>query len=205
MSEVKVDTISERTAANGVAVDGVTIKDSGLTIPSGGTLTVASGGTITNSGTASGFGKVLQVVSSMLTGSASTSSTSLVTTGLEGTITPSATSSKILISISFAMAAAGGDAAPWIQLYKGSSVISGSLGDVQGSRRQSSVGMAYNASQSTAFNYLDSPSTTSATTYKLMYACGNSGQTLYMNLMSVGSTAAYYTSPATMILMEIEG
>ena len=46
MSEVKVDTISERTAANGVAVDGVTIKDSGLTIPSGGTLTVASGATI---------------------------------------------------------------------------------------------------------------------------------------------------------------
>jgi len=59
MSEVKVDTISERTAANGVAVDGVTIKDSGLTIPSGGTLTVASGGTITNSGTATGFGEVL--------------------------------------------------------------------------------------------------------------------------------------------------
>ncbi len=56
MSEVKVDTISERTAANGVAVDGVTIKDSGLTIPSGGTLTVASGATITNSGTATGFG-----------------------------------------------------------------------------------------------------------------------------------------------------
>ena len=56
MSEVKVDTISERTAANGIVVDGVTIKDSGLTIPSGGTLTVASGGTITNSGTATGFG-----------------------------------------------------------------------------------------------------------------------------------------------------
>ena len=56
MSEVKVDTISERTAANGVAVDGVTIKDSGLTIPSGGTLTVASGGTIdASAGTATGF------------------------------------------------------------------------------------------------------------------------------------------------------
>ena len=180
----------------------VTFGASGDTVdvPSGATLDV-TGATVTGLSA----GKVLQVVSSMLTGSASTSSTSLVTTGLEGTITPSATSSKILISISFAMAAAGGDAAPWIQLYKGSSVISGSLADVQGSRRQSSVGMAYNASQSTAFNYLDSPSTTSATTYKLMYACGNSGQTLYMNLMSVGSTAAYYTSPATMILMEIEG
>ena len=56
MSEVKVDTISERTAANGVAVDGVTIKDSGLTIPSGGTLTIDSGGIITNNGSSSGFG-----------------------------------------------------------------------------------------------------------------------------------------------------
>ena len=147
----------------------------------------------------------MQVVSSMLTGAASTSSTTLVTTGLEGTITPSATSSKILISISFAMAAAGGDAAPWIQLFKDSSVISGSLGDVQSSRRQSSVGMAYNAGQSTAINYLDSPSTTSATTYKLMYACLNGSQTLYMNLMSTGDTASYFTSPATMILTEIEG
>jgi hypothetical protein len=56
MSEVKVDTISERTAANGVAVDGVTIKDSGLTIPSGGTLTVASGATIdVTSATKTGF------------------------------------------------------------------------------------------------------------------------------------------------------
>jgi len=32
MSEVKVDTISERTSANGVAVDGVTIKDSAITV-----------------------------------------------------------------------------------------------------------------------------------------------------------------------------
>ena len=61
MSEVKVDTISERTSANGVAVDGVTIKDSGLTIPSGGTLTINSGGTITNSGTATGFGGVTNI------------------------------------------------------------------------------------------------------------------------------------------------
>ena len=59
MSEIKVDTISERTSANGVAVDGVTIKDSGLTIPSGGTLTIDSGGTITNNGTASGLGGLI--------------------------------------------------------------------------------------------------------------------------------------------------
>jgi hypothetical protein len=197
MSEVKTAKLSPRTGAGTV-----TLGTSGDTfdIPSGVTLDV-TGATVTGLSA----GKVLQVVSSMMAGASTTSSTALVTTGLEGTITPSATSSKILISISFALAAAGGDAAPWIQLFKGSSVISGSLGDVQSSRRQSSVGMAYNAAQSTAFNYLDSPSTTSATTYKLMYACGNSGQDLYMNLMSTGDSAAYYTSPATMILMEIEG
>ena len=31
MSEIRVDTISEKTSANGVAVDGVTLKDGGLT------------------------------------------------------------------------------------------------------------------------------------------------------------------------------
>ena len=61
MSEIKVDTISERTSANGVAIDGVTIKDSGLTIPSGGTLTIDSGGTITNNGTASGLGGLIPI------------------------------------------------------------------------------------------------------------------------------------------------
>jgi hypothetical protein len=70
MSEVKVDTISERTPANGVAVDGVTIKDSGLTIPSGGTLTIDSGGTITNNGTASGLGGLIPI-SETVTSSAS--------------------------------------------------------------------------------------------------------------------------------------
>jgi hypothetical protein len=59
MSEIQVDTVSEKTAASGVTVDGVVVKDSGLTIPSGGTLTIASGGTLTNSGTATGFGSAL--------------------------------------------------------------------------------------------------------------------------------------------------
>tara|TARA_R110002051_G_scaffold138802_1_gene211607 strand:+ start:269 stop:892 length:624 start_codon:yes stop_codon:yes gene_type:complete len=56
MSEIQVDTVSEKTAASGVTVDGVVVKDSGLTIPSGGTLTVASGGTLANSGTVTGIG-----------------------------------------------------------------------------------------------------------------------------------------------------
>jgi len=177
-----------------------------LNITSGNSLTIDSGATITNSGTATGFGKVLQVVSSMYKGTNSTSSNSMTSTGLEATITPSATSSKILIMTSFAMAATG-DAGVWIQLFKGSSVISGSLADVQGSRRQASVGCSYSGGEAKCFNYLDSPSTTSATTYELMYAVspGRPSSTIYMNLMTQTNANYYSTSPATMILMEIAG
>jgi hypothetical protein len=205
MSEVKVNKISPRSGTDvtlGDASDTFTIPAS-ATLDVNGTLDV-TGATVTGLSA----GKVLQVVSSMMKGAASTSSTSMVTTGLEGTITPSSTSSKILISISFAIAQTGGDAACWFQLFKGASVLSGSLGDVQGIQLQGSVGVSYNAAMSTAFNYLDSPSTTSATTYKLMYAVSPgrpAGQTIYMNKMATPSQAYYNTTPATMILMEIEG
>jgi len=55
-STIKTNTIAETTGASGVTVDGMIIKDGGLTIASGKTLAVASGGAITNSGTATGFG-----------------------------------------------------------------------------------------------------------------------------------------------------
>ena len=35
MSEIRVDTISEKTSANGVAIDGLTIKDGGITATTG--------------------------------------------------------------------------------------------------------------------------------------------------------------------------
>ena len=41
MSEIRVDTISEKTSANGVAVDGVTLKDGGVTATAASTITVA--------------------------------------------------------------------------------------------------------------------------------------------------------------------
>jgi len=41
MSEIRVDTISEKTSANGVAIDGVTIKDGGIAATAASTITVA--------------------------------------------------------------------------------------------------------------------------------------------------------------------
>jgi hypothetical protein len=203
MSEIQVDTVSEKTAASGVTVDGVLIKDSGITIPSGGVLTLASGASMSPA-----KGKVLQVVSSMYKGSGSTTSNTMVSTGLEGTITPASTSNKILLHISFAMAGTG-DTGAWVQLFRGGVVLSGSLADVQGSRLQGSTGIGYNAGDNNnSFNYLDSPLATVATTYKLMYAVSPgrpAGNTLYINLITTTDASHYNTSPATMILMEIEG
>ena len=203
MSEIQVDTVSEKTAASGVTVDGVLIKDSGITIPSGGVLTLASGASMSPA-----KGKVLQVVSSMYKGSGSTTSNTMVSTGLAGTITPASTSNKILLHISFAMAGTG-DSGAWVQLFKGGVVLSGSLADVQGSQRQGSTGIGYNAGDNNnSFNYLDSPLATVATTYTLMYAISPgrpAGQTLYINKVVTTDASYYSTSPATMILMEIEG
>ena len=116
MSEVKVDTISERTADNGVAVDGVTIKDSGLTIPSGGTLDVASGGEIdiasgatldvngtidATGATVTGFGessyKILKLAYDVSSTTYSTTSSSWYTTNLSISYTPLSASSTLII------------------------------------------------------------------------------------------------------------
>ena len=67
---------------------------------SGDTFTVPSGVTLTNNGTASGFGKVLQVVQTVKTDTFSRASTGGDVgdiTGLSVSITPSSTSSKVLV------------------------------------------------------------------------------------------------------------
>ena len=104
MSEVKVDTISERTAAGGVTIDGVLIKDSLLKIPGGSpgadkVLTSDASGNATWAAAAAG-GMVLQVKVTSSNSTISTSSTSYVTTGL--TITtdaPASTSSRFILTL----------------------------------------------------------------------------------------------------------
>ena len=83
-SEIKANKISP---ATGTAF---TLGDSGDT------FTVPSGVTLTNNGSASGFGKVLQVVSGTNNSEASNNTTTYADTGLSLAITPSATSSKVL-------------------------------------------------------------------------------------------------------------
>lgn len=197
MSKITVDAVEPSTGTS-------------LTLgASGDTITIPAGATLTNSGTATGFGKVLQVVNATKSDTNSTTSNSAVTTGLEASITPSATSSKVLVLISFAYAQ-GADTNSIFQLNRDSTAIH--LGDAAGSRERASVGTVYqmpgSASDvlSASINCLDSPSSTSSITYKLMYFVGRSASsdTVYLNRASTDTdNDSHKRAISSITLMEI--
>jgi hypothetical protein len=115
-----------------------------------------------------GGGKVLQVVYASSSTSTTVASTTYTDSGLSASITPSSSSSKILVIIDQALYVeraiyvAGGA----IQLLRGSTVIQ-ATGPVFGFNSGSSPGSNLSAMQAmNGINYLDSPATTSSTTYK---------------------------------------
>ena len=178
MSEVKTDKLSPRTASGTV-----TLGTSGdtFTVPSGTTLDIASGATLDTTGaTVSGLttGKVLQVLS--MTYSTETYSTSAIfaDTGLTLAITPSATSSKVFVLAQIKTTGLDNNSdrsgKVGLQILKSSSIIYGPIESAV--YINSSVSNENRYSQNwTQLQYLDSPSTTSATTYKLQFNCNDDG------------------------------
>jgi hypothetical protein len=116
-----------------------------------------------------GGARIGQVVSTNLPTTFSTSATSYTDiTGLSVSITPTAATSKVLVLVGF-QASVSADIAMMFQLVRGSTAID--IGDAAGSRTRASFSMIANdtALQYGTFslNFLDSPATTSATTYKM--------------------------------------
>jgi hypothetical protein len=180
---------------------------------SGSTLTLGGSGTTVQphaSATVSGFGKLLQVVQATKSDTATTNSNSVVTTGLEASITPSATSSKVLVLVSFSYSAAA-DVNSIFQLYRDSSAIH--LGDTASARERASVGTLYQDTvdanvHSASIHALDSPSSTSSITYKLMYFVGRSGASTYVSLnrgFNDTDNDSFKRSISSITLMEIAG
>lgn len=132
-------------------------------------------------------GSVIQVVQGVYgSGQYSTGSTSFVDSNLSATITPKSSSSKILCMVSQYGYSGSSATKMEIQLLRGSTVIANS--GLYG-------GDANNLDFSLSVNYLDSPSTTSATTYKTQYR-STSGNLVYLGRNS---------GEETLILMEIAG
>jgi hypothetical protein len=147
---------------------------------SGQVLTVASG--VPSWATpAGGGGKVLQVVSTTYSTLVTVASTTYTDTGLSLSITPTSATSKILVFINQATEVerstiAAGSA---IKILRGATTVF----EQSGSGSQSSGAEIGGASSIVldsvvAFTYLDSPATTSATTYKTQgkaFSTANSG------------------------------
>lgn len=113
-------------------------------------------------------GKVLQLVSSKITTSTSTSSTSYVDTVMSASITPTLSTSSILVIIDFVFygdATRDTTAVPDFRIMRGvTEVYTKSTGSSYFLNLNTA---AKNIRSNNTFVYLDSPSTTSSTTYKM--------------------------------------
>ena len=148
--------------------------------------------------------RILQVVSTAKTDAFTTTSTSFTdVTGLSVSITPSATSSKILV-MAYVMAGVSGDIALNARLMRDTTAIF--IGDTAGSRPRDTFYTGFNAANlGMPFSpvFLDSPNTTSATTYKVQVFV-NSGTAYINRSASDRDTTAYDGRSASSItVMEI--
>lgn len=175
-------------------------------------------------GLATGGGKVLQVVEGTDTATRNTQSHSYTDTGLSASITPASTSNKILITVTYAGAdvdgysrTSSGKSTTFYQmndakvnLLRGSTQLEeyrlnsihgeGNDGvsnttENNGTDKQDWIA-ASSMNRTISFQYLDSPSTTSATTYKTQFLETSAGT------QSVGSITLIN---GRIQLMEIDG
>ena len=193
MSEIKVNKVSP---ATGTAI---TLGDSGDT------FTVPSGATIVNSGTATGFGggKLLQCLSATKTDTVTNNNATFTTiSGLSVDITPSATSSKILVM--WHININGNNGGSGIQIVRDSTAIC--IGDAASSRKRTTAN-TYNDNAAFQPNFagqhLDSPSSTSQITYALQWR-SNGTQTDYLNRSeSDGDSTDSNRTASNITVMEI--
>jgi hypothetical protein len=164
-------------------------------------------GAITAAKLASGVGgKVLQVVSSFKSDTASTSSTSFASLGLSVSITPSSASNKILILTDAKIGHSTGQVR-YVALFKDGSIIS--TGDTAGTRIKAGItltdGDGSQKIEPYVVTFLDSPATTSSITYAIYGRVYISG-TVYINRSdNDGDAGNDARAGSSIIAMEIAG
>jgi len=135
-------------------------------------------GAITAADLASGVGgKVLQVVSATYNTQETTTSNSFVTSNLAVSITPSSSSNKILVFASAVIQTSGTATHTGVTLYRGASNLS------TDTEMAHSYGNAGTVRCNIGVHYLDSPATTSSTTYTIYFKAGSGAhtQTIHVN------------------------
>jgi hypothetical protein len=130
-------------------------------------------------------GTVLQVVSAESTTQTTTTSSTYATANLSASITPKSSTSKVFIMVSINLLASANSADCGLRLVRGSTTI----------YTNSGAGIfAANVGALVCLNYLDSPATTSSTTYTAHFARTAGTGTVYAQVSSI---------PSEITLMEI--
>lgn len=152
---------------------------------------------------------ILQVVSVSKTDTFTTSSATFTPiTGLTASITPSSTSSKILVMIQLSYAQANNSGYGHFQIAGGNTASY--VGDSAGSRVSAVFGGYSDPSNrnqlfSGSMVYLDSPATTSSTTYQAESRTSGSGA-VYINRSAADpDTTGNTRGASTITLMEVAG
>ena len=150
---------------------------------------------------------------------------------LSATITPTSTSKKVLVTVSLSFThsvpVTNVPVAPIFRLMRGATALA--VGDANGSNRQATFGIGngifgffdvdpytgswigdwsytpgYNGTSIFSYSYLDSPSTTSATTYKLQYTDAYTNSIGYFNRADNTATFNFlFRTSSNIILMEV--
>ena len=156
-----------------------------------------------------GAGKILQVVSTQKSDVFTWGTTGDVAiTGMTVSITPSSNASKVLVQVQIGASGVYNDAFPifW-QLYKGGSQISGAKGSGTSGTTVKCASYTknyvYYVGTSTSFSFLDSPATTSATTYQLYGQRHSSSGTAYFNATAQQVNERYAETISTITAMEV--
>jgi trimeric autotransporter adhesin len=141
-------------------------------------------------------GKVLQVVSTTYATSTSIATASYADTGLSLSITPTLATSKVLVLTyqTFGTSRQTGQCGAGIQLLRGATVLTTPATDMFAGGASGAASVFLN--NQVSISLLDSPATTSATTYKTQ---GKPETTANSSTL----VAQYNNTTATMILMEI--
>ena len=183
----------------GASADAITLDASGnVTFPANATC----------SGTATGFGggKILQVLQTTKTDTASTGSTSFADI-LTVSITPTAATSKILLTGDLKIGYSSYTASVAWKFVRDSTDLF--IGDAAGSRTRCTWGLEDGHNNSTIYQldatsgtFLDSPNTTSAITYKVQWAAKQA--TAYLNRTgNDGDSAGYPRTASSLTVMEV--
>ena len=156
--------------------------------------------------TLSRAGNILQVVQTVKTDVTSFTSNSSSTyadiSGMSASITPSSSSNKILVTFTVNVSTSTSDRNNSIKLLRGSTDICVGTAGTSLNVTIADKTFANKYLMNFSHTFLDSPSTTSATTYKLQWACEGSGgnQTYYLNRKGSGTGEG---TASTITLMEV--